>query len=125
MGEHLFATVKRVTAQGSPLSVLRRAIRAGSLGAIDMALFEVPRIDLQDALEILVLMAKAGDPRFDAWAERWAERAAATDRQRLTTLIDELPDEDALRTLRDHAELLRQAQSLEGVPGSPGDSGSY
>ncbi|MBJ7473424.1 MAG: hypothetical protein JHD16_19100, partial [Solirubrobacteraceae bacterium] len=66
-----------MTAQGSPTSVLRRAIRGGSLGAVDLALIDVPQVDLEDALEILALMAEQGDPRFASWARRWVDRVSA------------------------------------------------
>lgn len=96
-----------MTAQGSPLSVLRRAIRGGSLRGVEMALIEVPAVDLQDALEIVFLMDEAGDPRFHKWAQRWVERAASEDAARLQSWLDRVPDEAAKASLRARAVELR------------------
>lgn len=114
-----------MTAQGSPISVLRRALKGGSLGAVDLALIDVPQVDLQDALEIVALMAEAGDPRFARWAERWAERAAREDHSRTLALLRRLPEEDTLEVLRERAEELRRAHPaarlMVGRPGAAGD----
>lgn len=97
-----------MTAQGSPTSVLRRAIRGGSLGAVEMALIDVPQVDLQDALAILELMAEARDPRFASWARRWLDRVSAEEREQLQSLLDRLPgDANAAVTLRERAQSLR------------------
>lgn len=108
--EHMFGTVLSMTAQGSPISVLRRAIKGGSLGAVEMALIDVPQLDLQDALEVVLLMAKADDPRFDRWANRWAERVNAAEGDQLLTLLERLPDERAVEALRERAVHLRSVQ---------------
>lgn len=104
----MFAMVEGVTAQGSPISVLRRAIKGGSLGAVDMALYDKPAIDLSDALEIIALMAEARDPRFARWAEQWAARIAIEERDRLAALLRSLPNDDAMERLRLHADELRR-----------------
>lgn len=98
-----------VTADGSPISVLRRAIRGGSLRGVEMALIDVPQLDLQDALEIIVLMAEAQDPRFDRWAARWAARATAAETEQVLALLERLPEPVAIETLRQRAFGLRQA----------------
>lgn len=35
------------------------------------------RVDLLDALDMVVLLGETGDRRFPAWAERWIERVTA------------------------------------------------
>lgn len=97
-----------MTAQGSPITVLRRAVKARSMGGVDIALVDVPQLDLQDALEIVVLMHETGDPRYAKWAERWAERAAFEQRRQFVRLLEQLPDDRALAELRAQAEQLRK-----------------
>ncbi len=110
MGEHMFAMVDPVTAQGSPTSVLRRAIRGGSLGAVEMALIDVPQVDLEDALDILALMAEAQDPRFASWGRRWVDRVSAEERDQLQALLAQLPtDQSVADGLRERARRLRSA----------------
>lgn len=104
----MFATLGRVTAQGSPTSVLRRAIRGGSLGAVELALIDVPQVDLEDALDILALMAEAHDPRFASWGRRWVERVSAEEREQLQSLLERLPtDQTVAEGLRSRAQALR------------------
>lgn len=96
--------------------MLRRAIRGGSLPAVDIALVDVEHVDLEDALEILVLMAAAHDPRFNPWARRWLERVAHEERQQLERQLMALPgDPRALEALRERGRWLRQAHPVVRV----------
>lgn len=72
-----------------------------------MALFEVPHLDLEDALGVLLLMAEADDPRFEPWSQRWIERAAATERERVRSLFARLPDPAAAEALQATAKTHR------------------
>ena len=106
----MFGSVDGVTAQGSPTSVLRRAIRGGSLGAVELALIDVPQVDLEDALDILALMAEAKDPRFASWGRRWVDRVSAEEREQLRAMLDRMiADQAAADALRERARRLRSA----------------
>ena len=90
--------------------MLRRAIRGGSLGAVELALIDVPQVDLEDALDILALMAEARDPRFASWGRRWVDRVSAEERDQLRILLERLPvDQTAGDALRERARRLRSA----------------
>lgn len=90
--------------------MLRRAIRGGNLGAVEMALIDVPQVDLEDALDILALMADARDPRFASWGRRWVDRVSAEERDQLRALLDRLPDDRSVADrLRARAVALRAA----------------
>jgi hypothetical protein len=60
-----------VTSQGSPYARFRRTLETRNLGIVLPAAAEVDWINLADSLAILVLMAEAGDPRFERAAARW------------------------------------------------------
>jgi hypothetical protein len=62
--------------KGSPYPRFRRALLTGNLNVIEAAAAELPAVDLEDALRILVVMAEKRDARFDRAAARWAARAA-------------------------------------------------
>lgn len=88
--------------------MLRRAIRGGNLGAVELALIDVPQVDLEDALDILALMAEAQDPRFASWGRRWVDRVSAEERDQLRALLERLPvDRGATEDLRARARALR------------------
>ncbi len=63
-----------VTSQGSAYSRFQRALTTGNLGVIEAAAAELPRVGLDDALAILVVLAQSADPRFDRVAARWVGR---------------------------------------------------
>lgn len=67
--------MRSVSTKGSPYPRFRRALLTGNLTIIEGAARELPRIDVEDALRILVVMAKQHDARFDRAAARWAARA--------------------------------------------------
>jgi hypothetical protein len=71
-----------------------------------MAAAELRFVDLDDALAILVLMAREGDPRFDRAASRWVGRLLAerslslADARYALALVERLPDgRDSLHRL--------------------------
>lgn len=63
-----------MTSQGSPYARFRRALARGSLPQILDAAQELPRIELDDALQICVLMQ--GHEQADRAAARWLARLA-------------------------------------------------
>jgi hypothetical protein len=71
----------------------RAALRSPPHGGGDL-----PHIDLDDALEILVLMAREKDPRFDRAGARWVGRLLAErplellDARYALVLVERLPD---------------------------------
>ena len=62
--EHAFVSIK-----GSPHARFRRSLETGRLSVVLLAAAELQHVELDDALEVLVLMAREGHPRFDR-AER-------------------------------------------------------
>jgi hypothetical protein len=66
--EHAFVSIK-----GSPYAYSRRTLETRNL-AIVLAAAELAHIGLSDALAILELMARDGDPRFENAAARWIGR---------------------------------------------------
>lgn len=90
------------------------------MGGVDVALVDVPQLDLQDALEIVVLMHESGDPRYAKWAERWAQRAAIEQRGQYIRLLERLPDDRALAELRAQAQQLRRTMPAVRMIVRPG-----
>jgi hypothetical protein len=68
--EHTF-----VTAQGSPLTRLRRALAGGDLLAARVAAGDLPHVGLDEAAALLVLIASSDPGTFDAAAVRFLGRA--------------------------------------------------
>jgi hypothetical protein len=58
----------------SPLARLRRAIERGSLIQAEAAARELGRIDVGDALGLVLLLLEKHDPRFERAAIRWLGR---------------------------------------------------
>ena len=87
--------------KGSSYANFRRALLGGNMAIITAAARELPVIDLEDALRILVVMAGANDPRYGRAAARWAARA--TDERgldlaasrRVLSLVEVLPEAPA------------------------------
>ena len=78
----------------------------GNLRAIEVAAAELPRIGLDDALAILIVLAQTNDPRFDRAAARWVGRlltetpATLSDARFALALVERLPGcRDALHGL--------------------------
>jgi hypothetical protein len=63
-----------VGADAQPYARLRRAIERGQLSQAEAAARECARVNLEEALGLCVLMARAGDGRFERAALRWIGR---------------------------------------------------
>lgn len=61
-------------ATASPLARLRRALERGSLIQAEAAARELGRIELGDALGLVLLLLDKHDPRFERSAIRWLGR---------------------------------------------------
>lgn len=61
---------------GSSYASFRRALDAGQLNKSLEFAAELPTVKLDDALDMVVLLADRGDQRFEAAARRWLERFA-------------------------------------------------
>jgi hypothetical protein len=89
----VFASIK-----GSPYARFRRALELGKLPLVLSAGAELPRVELDDALELLVLMAREHHPAFERAAVRWVGRLLAERPLRLAdarfalALVERLPD---------------------------------
>lgn len=70
--EHVFVSIK-----GSPHARFRRSLQTGRLHVVLAAAAELQHLELDDALEVLVLMARERHPRFDRAATRWVGRLLA------------------------------------------------
>ena len=64
-----------MTAQGSPLTRLRRALAGGDLLAARTAAGDLPHVGLDEAAALLVLIASADPGKLDAAAVRFLGRA--------------------------------------------------
>jgi hypothetical protein len=86
-----------VSIKGSPYARFRRSLETGRLPVVLNAAAELPHLELDDALEVLVLMARDGDPRFDRAATRWVGRLLAerplglADARFALALVERLP----------------------------------
>jgi hypothetical protein len=87
-----------VSIKGGPYANFRRALERGNLDVIRGAAAELPRVDLADALTIVLLMDSHDDRSFERAATRWLAR-----------LVLERP---ALRL----AELRSAVSALESLP---------
>ncbi|MDP9259389.1 MAG: hypothetical protein M3Q31_22955 [Actinomycetota bacterium] len=120
-----------MTAQGSPLTKLRRAIAGGDLLAARTAASDLSHVDLDEAARLLVLIASADPAKLDAAAVRFLGRACLepsvlADARWLVACMEQLERADpdsrasfatALRRLR----LERAAGSVEARDGpAPG-----
>ncbi|MDP9255988.1 MAG: hypothetical protein M3Q31_05465 [Actinomycetota bacterium] len=64
-----------VTAQGSPLTRLRRALAGGDLLAARTAASDLPHVGLDEAAVLLLLIAREDPAKLDAAAVRFLGRA--------------------------------------------------
>src|SRR5207302_11434835 len=102
--EHTF-----VTSDGNPYARFRRALETGNEALVTTAALELPRIALDDALRICLVL-RGGDPdRYERAAVRWLGRFAleargvTIDALRLAAdTLDALPDqpEEAIERLQ-------------------------
>ncbi len=63
-----------VSIKGSPYERFRRALASGNLRLVHTAALELPKVHLEDALAICLLMGRQGDERYDRAAVRWLAR---------------------------------------------------
>ena len=66
-----------MTSDGSPYARFRRALDQGRLHLVITAAAELPRVDLDDALEVCVLMSRESHPAYERAAVRWIARLCA------------------------------------------------
>lgn len=77
---------------------MRRALRSDNLAIVEATARQVASVSLDDALLILVLMARRGDERYERAAARWAARVTAerglglSESRRVLALVDVLPE---------------------------------
>jgi hypothetical protein len=95
-----------VSIKGSSYANFRRALLGGNLTIIAAAAAELDEIGLEDALRILVVMARARDPRYERAAAKWAARVTTEKRldldsaRRAIALVEVLPESpDAVEPL--------------------------
>jgi hypothetical protein len=93
-----------VTSDGNPYARFRRALATGNEALVVAAALELPRIALEDALQICLVL-RGGDPsRYERAAVRWLGRFALEARQA------------SIEDLR------RAADALAALPERPGEA---
>ncbi len=93
-----------MTSDGNPYARFRRALATGNEALVTAAALELPRIALDDALRICLVL-RGGDPdRYERAAVRWLGRFALEGRR---VTIDDLRD---------------AANALDALPDRPADS---
>jgi hypothetical protein len=100
-----------VTSDGSPYSRFRRALVTGNETLVIVAARELPRISLDDALRVCLVL-RDGDPdRFERAVVRWLGRFALESKG--ATMDDLRAAADALDALRrEPVAAMEQLQSL-------------
>jgi len=79
---------------GSAYIDFQRALETKNLTLVESAARELPRLSIEDALSILLLMAEQNDGRYHRAAARWAGRLIAEqqlsleDSHRVLALVD-------------------------------------
>jgi hypothetical protein len=66
-----------LTSQGSPYSIFKRALRRGDLAGVRAAAAELPRVPLDDAFAICLLILEQQPVRYERAAVRWLGRLVA------------------------------------------------
>jgi hypothetical protein len=66
-----------VSIEASPHARFQRSLQTRKLSVVLTAAAELQAIQLDDALEIMILIAAENDPRFDRAAARWVGRLLA------------------------------------------------
>jgi hypothetical protein len=64
----------RMTSEGSPYARFQRALRIGRLPLVRAAAAELPRVDLDDALAICLLIEDQDAERYERAVVRWLAR---------------------------------------------------
>jgi hypothetical protein len=88
-----------MTSEGSPYRRFRRALETGNAAVVTAAALELPRIALDDALRICLVL-RGGDPeRYERAAVRWLGRfaleapgATIDDLRQAANALDALPE---------------------------------
>jgi hypothetical protein len=86
-----------VSIKTSPYARFQRSLQTRNLSVVLTAAAELQSIQLDDALEILILMAAENDPRFGRAAARWVGRLLAetpiglVDGRYALALVERLP----------------------------------
>ena len=88
-----------MTSEGSPYQRFRRALETGIAALVTSTALELPRIALDDALRICLVL-RGGDPeRYERAAVRWLGRfaleargATIDDLRQAAEALDELPE---------------------------------
>jgi hypothetical protein len=95
-----------VSIKGSPYARFRRSLETRKLPIVLAAAAELPRLEVDDALEVLVLMAREHHPALERAAVRWVGRLLAerplnlADARFALALVERLPEGvEALRRL--------------------------
>jgi hypothetical protein len=107
-----------VSIKGHPYARFKRSLEIGKLPLVLAAAAELPPLNLEDALDVLMLMAEQSPPeRYGAAAARWCGRLAV---ERGATLAELRLAVAACELLPTHPAGLRVLRSLLG-PGVPDD----
>ncbi|MDP9257395.1 MAG: hypothetical protein M3Q31_12675 [Actinomycetota bacterium] len=113
-----------VTAQGSPLTRLRRALVGGDLVAARTAASDLPHVNLDEAAALLVLIAREDPQKLDAAAVRFLGRACLersfitlADAQLLVACLAQLEraDEDSRASFAGALRRLRLERAARGI----------
>jgi hypothetical protein len=100
-----------VTSDGNPYARFRRALETGNEMLVTAAARELPKIALDDALRICLVLRGADPDRYERAAVRWLGRFALEGRQ--VTIADLRVAADALDALPGRAsEAMERLQSL-------------
>ncbi|MDP9257550.1 MAG: hypothetical protein M3Q31_13470 [Actinomycetota bacterium] len=117
-----------MTAQGSPLTRLRRALAGGDLLAARTAASDLPHVGLDEAAALLVLIASEDPGKLDAAAVRFLGRACLersfitlSDAQLLAVCLAQLErgDEEARASFAGSLRRLRLERASRGVAPLP------
>jgi hypothetical protein len=106
-----------VTSQGTAYGRFRRAIDARQVSGALAAAAELPKLTLEDALELCLLLAEAGDARYPRAARRWLARftdersASVSDSLIAAASLSKLADDPRSAVVRDTLEQLLEPPS--------------
>jgi hypothetical protein len=100
-----------MTSEGSPYQRFRRALATGNPALVTAAALELPRIPLDDALRICLVLRGGDRERYERAAVRWLGRFALEGRG--VTISDLRAAAEALALLPERAgEAMEQLQRL-------------
>jgi hypothetical protein len=107
-----------LTSQGSPYSIFKRALRSGDLAGVRAAATELPRVPLDDAFAICLLILEQQPSRYQRAAMRWLARLMAE--RRHLTLHHVESAAGSLAALADPARATSGAAALAALSGDLG-----